>query len=156
MSEGRFQAVADLLDDWRANLLSGTPPVLFPVGQGELARIEIGPGLVTLIGGAPGTGKTALVTQLICDALASSPGLRALICNIEMTPAVLLDRQLARLSGIDLSTIRHRRLGPEHAGAVEIGLGDMDRAGGDGRHDPLADVDAMHGYAAAGDQRRRG
>ena len=36
-----------------------------------------------------------------------------------MPPAVLLDRQLARLSGIDLTLIRHRRLGAEHAERID-------------------------------------
>ena len=63
MSEARFQSTADLLDRWRDDVLSGKPPTLYPVGTGELARIEIGPGLVTLIGGAPGQGKTALTMQ---------------------------------------------------------------------------------------------
>ena len=64
MSEARFQPVADLLDPWREDVLSGKPPTLYPIGSGELARIEIGPGLVTLIGGAPGQGKTALTMQM--------------------------------------------------------------------------------------------
>ena len=57
MSEARYQSAADLLDPWRDDVLSGKPPTLYPVGTGELARIEIGPGLVTLIGGAPGPGR---------------------------------------------------------------------------------------------------
>ena len=124
MSEARFQSTADLLDPWRDDVLSGKPPTLYPVGTGELARIEIGPGLVTLIGGAPGQGKTALTMQLVVDALALSPGLKALVCNVEMSPPILLDRQLARLADIDLTLIRHRRLTAEHAEAVERGMQD--------------------------------
>ncbi len=63
MPEARFQAVADLLDSWRCDVLSGKPPPPYPLGSGELSRIEIGPGLVTLIGAAPGQGKTALTVQ---------------------------------------------------------------------------------------------
>jgi len=44
------------------------------------------------------------------------------VCNIEMAASTLLDRQLARLSGIDLSTIRHRRLGAEHADRIDQAL----------------------------------
>ncbi len=130
MSEPRFQAAADLLDDWRDHILSGTPPILYPVGDGGLGRIEVGPGLVTLLGGAPGQGKTALTMQLVCEALERTPTLRALVLNVEMSPAVLLDRQLARLAGIDLTTIRHRRLGAEHAGRVERGLHALERLSG--------------------------
>ena len=124
MSEPRYQPVADLLDDWRAGVLSGTPPERYPVSDddGALGRLEIGPGLVTLIGGAPGAGKTALTMQLACEALERTSALRALVLNVEMAPAVLLDRQLARLSGIDATTIRHRRLTADHREAIERGM----------------------------------
>ncbi len=46
-------------------------------------------------------------------------GLRACVCNVEMPREVLLDRQLARLSGVDLQTIRYRRLGAEHADRID-------------------------------------
>ncbi|MFO0809698.1 MAG: hypothetical protein U0746_13825 [Gemmataceae bacterium] len=42
------------------------------------------------------------------------------VCNVEMPPAVLIERQLARLSGIDLSDIRHRRLTADHAGRLGL------------------------------------
>jgi replicative DNA helicase len=122
MSDARFRPAADLLDDWREGVVNGTPPTLYPVGSGELARLEVGPGLVTLFGGAPGGGKTALTMQLVCDALTLTPSLKALVCNVEMSPAVLLDRQLARLADLDLTLIRHRRLGSEHADRLDRGL----------------------------------
>ena len=110
MTTANFQPAGDVFDGWRDDVLTGSPPVLYPIGAGDLARIEIGPGLVTLFGGAPGAGKSALVMQAVTDALRLTPRLRALVCSIEMPPRVLLDRQLARLSGIDLTTIRYRRL----------------------------------------------
>jgi len=115
----RYRAAADLFDDWHDDLLRGEPPVLFPVG---FEGIEVGPGLVTLIGGAPGAGKTALAMQWVFEALRARPTLKALVCNVEMSPAALLDRQLARLSGNDATTIRHRRFGPEHAEMMEKGM----------------------------------
>src|SRR5262245_43393012 len=69
MPEARFQWAADVLAGWRENVLTGTPPTLYPVGTGELERIEVGPGLVTLLGGAPGAGKTAFAMQAVVDAL---------------------------------------------------------------------------------------
>jgi replicative DNA helicase len=129
MSEPRFQTAADLLDPWRDDILSGSPPTLYPVGDGELSRIEIGPGLVTLLGGAPGAGKSALTMQLVFGALERTPALRALVLNVEMRPAVLLDRQLARLADLDLTLIRHRRLGAEHAVAVKRGMSALERIG---------------------------
>ena len=110
----------------RDDVLSGNPPVFYPIGEGELADIEFGPGLVTLLGGAPGSGKTAFVMQAVVDALRLTPNLRAVVCNIEMPSAVLLDRQLARLSGVDLTTIRYRRLTAEHAERIDVGLATLE------------------------------
>jgi replicative DNA helicase len=129
MSESRYITGTDALASWREDVLTGKPPVLYPVGSGELARLEIGPGIVWLLGGAPGAGKTALSMQLLLDALRLTPTLRAVVCNIEMPPAVLLDRQLARLSGVDLSTIRHRRLTADHAGRIDQGLATLEELG---------------------------
>jgi replicative DNA helicase len=126
MANASFIVGADALADWRDDVLSGKPPVLFPVGTGELSRLEIGPGTVTLIGGAPGAGKTAFAMQVVIDALRLTPTLRAVVCNVEMGPAVLLDRQLARLSGIDLSAIRHRRLGAEHAERIDQAMNTLE------------------------------
>ncbi len=112
----------DALDAWRSHILSGTPPTFYPVGTGELQRMEIGPGLVTLVGGCPGAGKTAFSMQIAVDALRLTPTLRVLVCNIEMPAAVLLDRQLSRLSGIDLRSVRYREFGPEHADRLDQAL----------------------------------
>jgi hypothetical protein len=57
MTNGNFQASGDVFDGWLDDVLTGSPPVLFPIGSGDIARIEIGPGLVTLFGGAPGAGE---------------------------------------------------------------------------------------------------
>ncbi len=122
MTTANYLAAADLLGSWRDDVLSGTPPALYPVGTGELERIEIGPGRVLLLGGAPGAGKSAFTMQAVVDALRMTPTLRALVCNVEMTPTVLMDRQLARLSGIDLNTIRLRRLGVEHGERIDAAL----------------------------------
>ena len=125
-SKARYLTGADAFHNWRDDVLSGKPPTFYPIGDGELRRIEIGPGLVTLIGGAPGAGKTAFTMQAVIDALRLTPTLRAVVANIEMPPGVLLDRQLARLSGIDLTTIRYRRLTAEHAERIDAGLNTLD------------------------------
>jgi replicative DNA helicase len=119
MADAHYQVAADVLTGWRDDVLSGAPLKLFPVGTGELARLEVGPGLVTLLGGAPGAGKTAFSMQCLVDALRLTPSLRAVVCNVEMPPNTLLDRQLARLSGVALSTIRYRKLGAEHADRID-------------------------------------
>lgn len=107
---------------WIQQMNNGETPLRYPVGQGALDRIEIGPGRIVLLGGAPGAGKTALVTQLLFDGLRLNPNLRALCCNVEMAPMALLDRQCARLTGIDLNTIRHRRFAPPHRERLVRGM----------------------------------
>jgi replicative DNA helicase len=124
-----FQTAADVFDGWRDDVLTGTPPTFFPVGTGELARIEIGPKLVTLIGGAPGAGKTAFTMQCVIDALRLTPALRACVCNIEMPPEVLLDRQLSRLSGVDCRLIRYRTIGSEHADRIDQAMNTLETLG---------------------------
>ncbi len=126
MSKPNYKAAADVLHGWRDDVLSGKPPIFYPIGDGELSRIEIGPGLVTLLGGAPGAGKTAFIMQAVIDALRMSPDLRAVVCNIEMPPGVLLDRQLARLSGVDLTTIRYRKLSVEHGERIDTAMNTLE------------------------------
>ena len=122
----KYQTAADVLTSWRDDVLTGKGPVLYPIGSADLERVEVGPGLVTLLGGAPGAGKTAFTMQAVVDALRLTPTLRALICNVEMPPAVLLDRQLARLSGIDLKTIRYRRFGSEHGERIDQAINTLE------------------------------
>lgn len=123
LTPARYVSGETLFGRWRGNVLTGSGPVIFPH---TLSRPEISPGLVTLIGGAPGSGKTALTMQAVVEALRHDPTLRALVANCEMAPTALLDRQLARLSGIEAEVIRHRRFGQEHAERLEIGLATLE------------------------------
>ncbi len=113
LSSPNYTTGIDAVSEWSSGLLSAEKPVLYAVGDGALGRIEIGPRLVTLIGGQPAVGKTALTTQLVFDALRLTPDLRCVIANCEMHFGALLDRQLARLSGVSLSDIRERELGDD-------------------------------------------
>lgn len=123
MTAANFVTAGDCFDCWRDELLTGKAPAFYPIADaGELARIEIGPGLVTLFGGAPGAGKTAFTMQATVDALRLTPTLRALVCNVEMPPSVLLDRQLARLAGLDAGLIRRRKLDASHGSRMDAGL----------------------------------
>jgi replicative DNA helicase len=123
MNQKRFITAAEAMENWRDDLFLGKPPTFFPIAErGPLSRIEIGPKLITLIGGAPGGGKTAFVMQCVVDALRLTPDLRAVVCNVEMPPEVLLDRQLSRLSGVPLEAIRYRRLESIHADRIDAGL----------------------------------
>src|SRR5262245_26697030 len=121
-----YVGAADAFVSWRDDVLSGKPPVLWRIGTGELARIECGPGTVLLFGGAPGAGKSAFTMQVVVDALRLTSDLRAIVCNVEMAPATLLDRQLARLSGINLTSIRYRQLGAEHAERIDQAMNTLE------------------------------
>ena len=138
-TKARYTVAADALADWRDALFSGAAPTLYLVGTGGLARVELGPGRVVLVGGLPGGGKTALAMQLVIDALRAAPTLRAVLANVEMTPAVLLDRQLARLAGVPLDAIARRKLDSSHADRIDRGLATLDSIG-----DRLAFVEAPY------------
>jgi len=122
----KYETGLDVFDTWRDALFSGTAPPLYSVGAGAFANVEIGPGRVVILGGAPGTGKTALTTQWVVDALRATPELRAVITNIEMTPGVLLDRALARLSGVHLDIIAKRQVASEHAERIDCALATLE------------------------------
>lgn len=115
----RWHTTDELFDRWRDGVLSGERPRIYETGSGELRDIGLAPGQVLLIGGAPAAGKTAFTMQVVVDALRLDPKLRATVCNVEMSPQVLLDRQLARLSGIDLSVVRSRQFDESHADRLD-------------------------------------
>lgn len=123
----RFQTAADLFDGWKDDLLSGKPPTLFVCGDGNLAKIELGPGLVALFGGPPGTGKTALAMQLVIDGLRLHDELRAVVANVEVSSNVLLDRQLARLSGLEYQRVRMRQLDAMDGERAAVALDELER-----------------------------
>jgi replicative DNA helicase len=112
MADSPLISGALLFDTWRDGVFDPTPPTTWNIGAG-FDHIEIGPGRIILVGGAPGAGKTALITQWTFDALALNPALRVVVANVEMSPFRLLDRQLARFSGVPLTTIRHHQIGPD-------------------------------------------
>jgi replicative DNA helicase len=116
---GKFVTGEAVFAGWRDDVLTGKGPVVLPH---TLPVPEISPGHVTLLGGAPTAGKTALVMQCVVEALRHTDTLRVLVANVEMSPAALLDRQLARLSGVEAEAIRHRRFAAEHADRLDAGL----------------------------------
>ena len=88
---------------------------------GALARFPLGPGLMCLVGGQPGAGKTALANQLAFDAVRLNADLKALVTCCEMPPNVLLDRQVSRLSGVPYKAIRERNLEKKYHADVKAG-----------------------------------
>ncbi len=129
MTIAKYQTASDAMHTWRDDVLSGKPPKVFRIGEGSLARFELRPRQLTLVGGAPGAGKTAFIMQAIIDALRLNPTLRAVVCNVEMSAGVLLDRQLARLSGVPLDIIRSRQIGSHHAERIDIAMNSLEELG---------------------------
>jgi replicative DNA helicase len=98
----------------------GTAPTCYKLPR--LGNLEIWPGQVTLLGGAPCAGKTAFAMQLVVDILRLNKDCRAMICSVEMPRHELFERQVSRISGVDLTTIRHRELKPEHTDSIESAI----------------------------------
>jgi replicative DNA helicase len=110
--EAREQVDVQMFDQFEASILNREKPKLFECAShaSRLREIQIGEGLVTLVGAPPAAGKTALISQLLFDAL-QAPGqeqLKALFANVEMSPQSILTRQLARFSSIGHAWLLHR------------------------------------------------
>jgi replicative DNA helicase len=122
MTNSPYEPALRLFSSWIESIRGAERPTFYAVGTGGLAEIEIGPGRLTLLGGPPGQGKTALTMQWVVDALTSSTSLKALVCNVEMDAVALFERQLARLTGIDLGTIRRREYSEQDSERLEGGI----------------------------------
>src|SRR5262245_36074328 len=105
MPDTPLVSCADLFGSWRKALFDDKPTPTWKVGA-AFDHVEIGPGGIILIGGAPRIGKSALIIQMAFEALFLDAALRLVVANVEMLPASLLDRKLSRLSGVPLTTIR--------------------------------------------------
>ena len=101
-----------LFTSWYDEVTSEMPPLTWSSGDPVFEPFEVGPNRIILVGGAPGSGKTALLCQWVFGLLASNPDLRVLIGNVEMPPHALLTRQLSRLSGVALTAIHKRQVDP--------------------------------------------
>lgn len=98
-----------MFDDWQDDVLHGEQPRRFDIGPG-LDHIRLGPGMVALLGGSPGMGKTAFIMQSVVTAMAADDTLRVCVANVEMPPERLLERQLSRLGDVSLDDIQGRTL----------------------------------------------
>lgn len=106
-----FQTLGNMLGRLRDEIFSGTAPEVFPVAECRTGSVAFRPREVMVVAGAPNNGKTALVKQWLVDALRITPQIRGLVANVEMTPEVLLRRQIARLSGKFLGRIMQNEPG---------------------------------------------
>jgi replicative DNA helicase len=107
---------SEIYEQWTTAM----PPTVIRTGDGALGALELAPGKITIVAGAPASGKTALCLQLLIDAMRFNSELRVLVASVEMTPHSLLDRTLSRLSGIALSKIIYRRWNEADLPRVEL------------------------------------
>lgn len=111
---------------WESSIINREAPKRFrwaPYGS-RLGSLAIGEKQVVVMGAPPGTGKTILAGQIMFDALrANGQGhLKALNANVETPPQTLLDRQLARLTGIGHNFIQHRDYAADALPRVRAGI----------------------------------
>ena len=90
------------------NVLTGEPPPEYLFDARPWGTLALKPGQITCIGGAPNCGKTALLMKMVTGALVLDPKLRAVIACVEMDERILMERALARLSGVFLGKILKR------------------------------------------------
>jgi replicative DNA helicase len=87
--------------------------------------VTVGRGLVTLIGGQPGQGKSALAEQIVFDLLTRETDLRVLIANVELSPPVLLARHIARLQQVDVIKMLTGNVSKAEREAASAAVADM-------------------------------
>jgi replicative DNA helicase len=108
-----FATVTDLIAGWRADILSDDPPACWSIGHPTFEDVEVTPGRILLLGGAPGSGKTALFMQWSGGILDTEADARIMIANVEMSPSQLLSHTLSRLSRVNLTAIVKRQVMPD-------------------------------------------
>ena len=114
---------------WETSIINREAPKRFrwaPYGS-PLGSLAIGEKQVVVTGAPPGTGKTILAGQIMFDALRADgqDHLKALNANVETPPQTLLDRQLARLTGIGHNFIQHRDYSAEALPRVRAGIEEL-------------------------------
>ena len=112
---------ADLFGSWFADVERGEPPVRFRVPC-PFDSLDVRPGRLLMFGGAPGGGKTAAALQIGIDLLRLNESARLLVANVEMVPAMLVERIVSRLSAVPLTAIQDRTLTPEQLGRVRAAV----------------------------------
>ncbi len=100
-----LRSASSFVTSYLNKLDTNSLPKLYPQKE-ALSGFEWGPGMVTLIGGPPGTGKTGLATQLMLDALELNPSLRAVVANAEMSYETIVQRRLCKMTRLDSYLIR--------------------------------------------------
>jgi len=101
-----------LFDEFVDAIESGKKETVYKLPD-PLTDLEIGPGLITIIGAGPGAGKTAFASQVAFSALELEPSLTLTIANAEMRFRSLISREIQRRTNIHGKSLRHAELSSE-------------------------------------------
>ena len=124
-----FTTGADLFGSWFADVERGEPPVRFKLSE-PFTALDVRPGRLILFGGAPGGGKTAALVQVGIDLLRRNETARLLVANVEMVPALLVERVVSRLAAVPLTAISDRALTPDQLARVRAAVGALEPLAG--------------------------
>lgn len=116
-----FTTGADLLGSWFEDVQRGDPPARFRLAD-PFAALDLRPGRLVLFGGPPGAGKSAALIQTAVDLLRLNEAARLIIANVEMAPALLVERIISRLSAVPLTAIADRTLTAEQLQRVRAAV----------------------------------
>lgn len=110
--EPKYLTGKGLIDAFNSGLAGGfsfhtynLSPLLNPPGHHAECPLIVGQGFVTLLGGQPGAGKSAISEQVVWYILKTDPKARVFFANVELTSEVLLARHMTRLTGIETKNI---------------------------------------------------
>lgn len=116
-----FTTAADLFGTWFADVERGEAPLRYRITE-PFDALDVRPGRLMLFGGAPGAGKTAALLQIGIDLLRINESARLLVANVEMVPALLVERIAARLADVPIAAIADRTLTPGELVRVRAAL----------------------------------
>ena len=97
-------------EKWATAVLSRDRPATWlwaPVGS-RLSTFKIGADCVILVGAPPATGKTAWAGQVYLEGMRKNEDMRVLVANVEMGVNALMERHLARLTGVGYGHVQER------------------------------------------------
>jgi hypothetical protein len=123
-SQSPWQSAPKLIDAFQSRFMTDSLPKPY-VLSGAFRGLEIGPGMICVMGGGPGVGKTAASMQIISELRKNHPELPVYIANAESSFDSIMIREIVRLTQIPSSKIRRCELNDEEkakivAAAVEL------------------------------------
>ena len=107
--DASISSAVSLFDAFIDDIESGKQETVYMLPD-PLTDLEIGPGLITIIGAGPGAGKTAFASQVAFSALELDKRLTLTIANAEMRFRALMSREIQRRTSISGKTLRKAEL----------------------------------------------